>query len=56
MSHDLLVLVAKIFGPIWMMGFLVIVAIRAYAPSRRAAHDRAARSILRPEDGMGKTP
>ena len=32
MSHDLLVLVAKIFGPIWMMGFLLIVTLRAYAP------------------------
>lgn len=50
MSHDLLVLLAKTLGPIWMMGFLVIVAVRAYAPSRRAAHDRAARSIL-PEEG-----
>lgn len=56
MSHDLLVLVAKIFGPIWMMGFLLIVTLRAYAPSRRAAHDRAARSILEPEDGPGAGP
>jgi cytochrome c oxidase cbb3-type subunit 4 len=53
MSHDLLVVIAKTFGPIWMMGFLAIVALRAYAPSRRAAHDRAARSILRPEDETG---
>jgi len=50
MSHDLLVLIAKTFGPIWMMGFLVVVAIRAFAPSRRAAHDRAARSVL-PQEG-----
>jgi len=49
MSHDLLVLLAKTFGPIWMMGFLLIVAIRAFAPSRRAAHERAARSILQEE-------
>jgi len=48
-SHDTLVLVAKTFGPIWMLGFLLIVAIRAFAPSRRAAHERAARSIL-PEE------
>ena len=48
MSHDLLVLVAKIFGPIWMMGFLLIVTLRAYAPSRRAA-----RSILEPVDKPG---
>ena len=51
MSHDLLVLIAKTFGPIWMMGFLVVVAIRAFAPSRRAAHDRAARSILQKDEG-----
>ena len=49
MSHDTLVLLAKTFGPIWMMGFLLIVAIRAFAPSRRAAHESAARSILPPE-------
>lgn len=54
MSHDTLVLLAKTFGPIWMMGFLVIVAIRAYAPSRRAAHERAARSILDGEAGDGQ--
>jgi cytochrome c oxidase cbb3-type subunit 4 len=46
MNHDTLVLLAKTFGPIWMMGFLLIVALRAYAPSRRAAHDRAAKSVL----------
>lgn len=46
MSHDTLVLLAKTFGPIWMMGFLLIVALRVYAPSRRAAHDRAAKSVL----------
>ena len=50
MTHDTLVLIAKIFGPIWMMGFLLIVVIRAYSPSRRAALDRAARSILEPDD------
>ena len=35
------------------MGFLLIVTLRAYAPSRRAAHDRAARSILEPVDKPG---
>ncbi len=49
MSHDILVLLAKTLGPIWMLGFLAVVAIRAYAPSRRAAHERAARSVL-PEE------
>lgn len=51
MTHDTLVLIAKTFGPIWMLGFLLIVVIRAYTPSRRAAQDRAARSILKPDDG-----
>lgn len=50
MTHDTLVLIAKIFGPIWMMGFLLIVVIRAYSPKRRDAHDRAARSVLQPDD------
>ncbi|MEY8120542.1 cbb3-type cytochrome oxidase subunit 3 [Falsihalocynthiibacter sp. BN13B15] len=46
MTYETLVAVAKIFGPIWMMGFFLIVVIRAYSPKRRAEHDRAARSIL----------
>lgn len=46
MSHDLLVYLSKTVGLIWLMGFFLIVVIRAYSPSRRAAHDRAARSIL----------
>lgn len=46
MSHDTLVLIAKTFGPVWMMGFLLIVVIRAFNPRRRAAYDLAARSIL----------
>ncbi|MBS0564850.1 MAG: cbb3-type cytochrome c oxidase subunit 3 [Proteobacteria bacterium] len=46
MSHELLVYLAKTFGLIWMMGFFLIVVVRTYAPSRRAAMDRAARSIL----------
>ncbi|WP_140848892.1 cbb3-type cytochrome c oxidase subunit 3 [Paracoccus sp. FO-3] len=46
MSHDTLVFVAKTFGPIWMMGFFLIVAIRAYNPKRRAEQERIARSIL----------
>lgn len=51
MSHETLVLIAKIFGPIWMGGFMLIVAIRAYDPRRRAAQDRIARSILPDADG-----
>lgn len=50
MSHEMLVLIAKTFGPIWMMGFLLIVVLRAYSPSRRTALDRAAQSILKPDD------
>ncbi|PWE31258.1 CcoQ/FixQ family Cbb3-type cytochrome c oxidase assembly chaperone [Maritimibacter sp. 55A14] len=46
MTHDLLVYLSKTVGLIWLMGIFVIAVIRAYSPSRRAAHDRAARSIL----------
>lgn len=55
MSYDTLAFAAKVFGPIWMMGFFVIVVIRAYNPKRRAAHDRAARSIL-PESSVEDRP
>jgi cbb3-type cytochrome oxidase subunit 3 len=48
MSHETLVLFAKIFGPIWMGGFLLIVLIRAYSPRRRAEQERIAWSILPP--------
>ncbi|MFX0543266.1 cbb3-type cytochrome oxidase subunit 3 [Roseovarius sp. S4756] len=51
MSHDTLVLIAKTFGPIWMMGFFIIVLIRTYNPKRRADHERAARSILPDQAG-----
>ena len=50
MTHDLLVYLSKTVGQIWLMGFFVIVVIRVYSPSRRAAHDRAARSILEEQD------
>jgi len=50
MSHETLVLVAKVFGPIWMGGFMLIVLIRAYNPRRKPEQDRIARSIL-PNDG-----
>ncbi len=46
MTHDTLVYLAKTLGLFWMMGFFVIVAVLAYLPSRKAAYDRAARSIL----------
>lgn len=52
--HDVLVHVAKTFGLIWMMGFFLVVVWLAYRPRAKAAHDRAARSVLaeaRAEDG-----
>lgn len=55
MTYETLAFAAKTVGPIWMVGFFVIVIIRAYHPKRRDAHDRAARSILAdegPEDGQ----
>jgi cytochrome c oxidase cbb3-type subunit 4 len=45
-SHETLVFIAKTFGLLWMMGFFLVVLVQAYRPSRKAAHDRAARSIL----------
>jgi cbb3-type cytochrome oxidase subunit 3 len=52
MTHDILVYLAKTVGLIWLMGFFLIVVIRAYSPSRRKAYDAAARSIL-PEERDG---
>lgn len=50
MTHETLVYLSKTVGLIWLMGFFVIVVIRAYSPSRRASYDRAARSILDEEN------
>ena len=52
MTHDLLVYLSKTVGLIWLVGFFVIVVIRTYSPTRRSAHDRAARSILDEEGGI----
>ena len=49
MTYYNLVVIAKTFGPLWMMGFFVIVIIRAYNPKRRAAYDRVAQSVLTEE-------
>jgi cytochrome c oxidase cbb3-type subunit 4 len=53
-THETLVFLAKTFGLFWMMGFLLVVIALTYRPGRRAAFDRAARSILQdaapPED------
>lgn len=53
MSHETLVLFAKTFGLLWLMGFFLVVVVMAYRPSKRAEYERVARSILpesRPED------
>ena len=55
MSHETLVMIAKVFGPIWMGGFMLIVLIRAYNPRRRAEQERIARSILSAEDAEERT-
>lgn len=44
--HDALVLTAKTFGLLWMMGFFAVVLWLALRPSARARHERAAASIL----------
>ncbi|MEP0321922.1 cbb3-type cytochrome c oxidase subunit 3 [Bauldia litoralis] len=53
-THEMTVFAAKTIGLAWMMGFFLIVVIRAYWPSRKAAHERAARSILMSSDTQGK--
>lgn len=50
MTYETMVLVAKILGPIWMGGFLLVVLIRAYNPRRRAEQERIARSVLPDDD------
>ncbi len=53
MTHDLLVYLSKTVGLVWLMGFFVIVVIRAYNPARRAAYEAAARSVL-PDQEVGE--
>ena len=50
MSHDLALFLAKTFGLFYLMGFFILIVIHTYRPSRRAAADRAAKSILTAED------
>ena len=45
-AYETLVLFARTFGLIWMMGFFVIAVILAYRPGARGRHERAARSVL----------
>ncbi len=54
MTYDTLVVLAKVFGPIWMMGFFIIVIIRAYNPKRRAAYDQVAQSVLSEQPPEGQ--
>lgn len=51
MTHDILVYLSKTVGLIWLMGFFLIVVIRAYSPSRRKVYDVAARSVLPSKEG-----
>ena len=51
MTHDILVYLSKTVGLIWLMGFFLIVVIRAYSPSRRKPFDAAALSVLPSEEG-----
>ncbi|MFV0296997.1 MAG: cbb3-type cytochrome c oxidase subunit 3 [Hyphomicrobiaceae bacterium] len=50
MSHETYVFIAKTFGLLWMMGFFIIVLIQTFRPSKRAAYDRVARSVLQDMD------
>ncbi len=50
MTHETFVFIAKTFGLFYLMGFFLIVIIVTCRPSRRAAADHAARSILTEED------
>lgn len=56
MTHEMLVYIAKTFGLLWMMGFFAVVVVLAYRPSRKAAHERAARSILPDRGAPGHGP
>ena len=51
MTHDILVYLSETVGLIWLMGFFLVVVIRAYSPSRRKAFDAAALSVLPSEEG-----
>lgn len=56
LSHEMTVYAAKTVGLIWMLAFFLIVVLLAYRPSQKAAHERAARSILmdRETGGTGR--
>lgn len=56
MSHDTLVFIAKTLGPLWMMAIFVIVVVMAYRPGRKAAYERAARSVLLDPGKPGTRP
>ena len=50
MSHETFVLIAKTAGLFYLMGFFLIVTVYTFLPSRKAAAEHAARSILVEED------
>lgn len=49
-SHDFVLMIAKTFGLIYLMGFFVLAVLHTYRPSGKAKADHAANSILTAED------
>ncbi|MCB1494318.1 MAG: CcoQ/FixQ family Cbb3-type cytochrome c oxidase assembly chaperone [Bauldia sp.] len=54
LTHEMAVYAAKTAGLIWMLAFFLIVVLLAYRPSRKSAHERAARSVLIDREPRGK--
>ncbi|WP_424630803.1 cbb3-type cytochrome c oxidase subunit 3 [Bradyrhizobium sp. SYSU BS000235] len=51
LEHDMLVWFSKSFGLFYLIALAIIVVVYAYWPSNQKTFDRAAKSILRNEDG-----
>ncbi|MBR0750168.1 cbb3-type cytochrome c oxidase subunit 3 [Bradyrhizobium japonicum] len=51
LEHATLVRLSKSFGLFYLIALSIITVVYAYWPSNRKAFDRAAKSILRNEDG-----
>lgn len=49
-THEFALMLAKIFGLIYLIVFFVIVVLHTYRPSGKAKAEHAANSILAPED------
>ncbi len=54
LTHEMTVYAAKTIGLFWMLTFFLIVVVLAYRPRRKAAHNRAARSILMSDEIPGE--